>query len=177
MNIFVTYDDPNSCAEMLDDRRVNKMLTESMQMLAIAIAQHGATPDQLPKKECGTPYKTKGHANHPCSVWARATRSNYLWLWEHTDALYRERVKRPHKKLQNYDNICKLMFMSYLIPDGPLTPFVNSTNHHKHVKDIHEAYRLEMLRKWNNPTINRRTGKPCLPTWYGELEFPGWLHA
>lgn len=40
VNIFMTNDCPWYCASKLDDARVNKMLLESTQMLAIAANAH-----------------------------------------------------------------------------------------------------------------------------------------
>ena len=44
-------------------------------------------------------YKT-AHVNHPCSVWARQSLGNFLWLYDHGMALakeYTERYGKRHK--------------------------------------------------------------------------------
>lgn len=45
------------------------------------------------------PYKPT-HVNHPCSVWARESLGNFLWLYDHGLSLAREytrRYKKVHK--------------------------------------------------------------------------------
>ena len=67
MNIFATNSDPALAAKFLDDKRVVKMCLESAQLLCTAVI------------ECGgeAPYKSI-HKNHPCSIWVRKSRSNYM---------------------------------------------------------------------------------------------------
>ena len=89
MNIFVLHPDPGIAARMQCDRHVVKMTLESAQMLCTAINELGGQ----------APYKS-AHVNHPCSVWARETLSNFIWLWEHGTALaneYTERYGKVHK--------------------------------------------------------------------------------
>jgi len=89
MNIFVLHPDPGIAARMQCDRHVVKMTLESAQMLSTAVNELGGQ----------APYKS-AHVNHPCSVWARKTTGNFLWLWEHGMALaneYTERYSKVHK--------------------------------------------------------------------------------
>ena len=89
MNIFVLDRSPGIAARMQCDRHVVKMTLESAQMLCTAINELGGQ----------APYKS-AHGNHPCSVWARETLSNFIWLWEHGTALaneYTERYGKVHK--------------------------------------------------------------------------------
>jgi len=144
MNIFVTDVDPQKSAQALDDKRVIKMILESAQMLSTAMNLLGAVG----------PYKTT-HANHPCSVWVRATNANYLWLLSHFVALCDEYSFRYGKNHKCYDYLPQFSVGGLSIPLGDLTPFANCTPY-KHMETI-EAYRRTMNEKW---AADKRT-----PTW------------
>ena len=79
MNVFVTDLDPVRCAVVLDDRRVNKMISESVQLLNNAFVRYG-----------GQAVVSTTHENHRCSRWVRRNRSHYQWLLDHLEALLRE---------------------------------------------------------------------------------------
>ncbi len=104
MNIFVLDQNPVQAAKMQCDKHVVKMPLETAQLLCNA----------YPKGEA--PYR-QTHFNHPCSIWARESRENYLWLIEHGLALcaeYTHRYGKTHKSqeviLWCKDNISKLHF-------------------------------------------------------------------
>jgi hypothetical protein len=160
MNIFVTSACPTECAKHLDDKRVNKMCLESVQMLCTAINELGGE----------APYKST-HKNHPCNMWVRVSRSNWHWLWQHTKALCIEYTKRRELKTgvgrrhaceDILDNILEL---SHYIPKGELTPFVNCAANksvgvsYKHIEDTKLAYQMYLSDRWET---DKRT-----PTWYG----------
>ena len=53
--------------------------------------QHAVHPDQLP------PWKIS-HVNHPCSIWTRASKENYLWHSELGLSLCAEYTRRYGKR-------------------------------------------------------------------------------
>lgn len=152
MNIFVSSLDPYACANHLDDKRVVKMVLETAQLLSTAI------------NECGgkAPYKST-HINHPCSIWTRESRANYVWLLHHFEALCAEYTFRFNKihKCQSF----KLDFIdgTKYIPEQPwgMSEHPNCTTY-KHLKgdDVYEAYKLYLNDKWKN---DKRK-----PRWYGQ---------
>lgn len=168
MNIFVTNADPVISAKNLDDMRVNKMITESIQMLAVAMYRNGATPNQVPKNINGTSYSKEAHKHHPCTIWVGDSRSNFSWLVDHTEALLKEWEMRTGNIQAGAKNIPSVVAWISNMPDIPLSPFVNCTAHHKHIDDVHEAYRLEMLHKWANKK------EKYSQTWHKSSTFPGW---
>ena len=168
MNIFVTDADPVISAKNLDDMRVNKMITESLQMLAVAMYRNGANASQVPYNLNGIAYSKDAHRHHPCTIWAGDNRANYTWLLEHTIALIKEWEMRTGKIQAGAKNIRLVDAWIPNIPDLPISPFVNCTTHHKHIDDVHEAYRLEMLHKWTTKK------EKYSQTWYGSDVFPGW---
>jgi hypothetical protein len=71
VNIFVLHKHPRQAARMQCDQHVVKMTLESAQMLSTVINELGGEG----------PYKST-HVNHPCSVWARQSLGNFLWLYD-----------------------------------------------------------------------------------------------
>ena len=86
MNIFVLDECPKKAAEYSCDKHVVKMILESAQLLSTALRQNGVH----------TTYKAT-HVNHPCSIWARKTKGNYQWLYNHFISLLAEYTKRYNK--------------------------------------------------------------------------------
>jgi len=152
VNIFATSPCPVESARFLDDKRVIKMILESAQLLSTAITLTGGEG----------PYRIT-HQNHPCSVWARSTRSNYLWLFDHFVALcdeYEARYNRLHK----CEELSQVFYESAdKILDGDMTPFMNCTPHKS--TPVHEAYIKTLREKW---AVDKRT-----PTHYGRKT---WAH-
>ena len=93
MNIFVLDADPCVAAQMMCDKHVVKMILEGCQMLS-TVHSLDVVQDNKPKL-----YKPCFH-NHPCTIWARASKSNYYWLANHTYELtneYTSRYGKVHK--------------------------------------------------------------------------------
>lgn len=130
MNIFVVELDPIAAAKCLIDRHITKMTLESSQMLATAIHLSGGKATYKPT-----------HINHPCNKWVRQSKSNYLWLFEHLEALsdeYTGRYYKVHKCSNYFDEFLK--GLDY-IPDGPLTPFAQAMPDEFKDEDVVKAYR------------------------------------
>lgn len=158
MNIFVTSDCPVECAKFLDDKRVNKMVTESVQMLSTALNLLGGK---------GV-YKTT-HPNHPSNVWVRTTLANWQWLYEHTIALAEQYTQRYGKVHRAY----KLLIESDMyeqatqkLLDFGRTPFANCAANKTYNLDfrhlpVFEAYRTYLDARWKldkkEPTWHKKT--------------------
>lgn len=142
MNIFVTDNCPSTCARVLDDKRVIKMVLECAQMLSTAV---------------GGPYRPT-HVNHPCSKWVRQSSGNAYWLVKHMEALCTEYMLRYDKVHACESLLPKFQVAVFELPDVGLLPFVNCTSY-KSESDVHLAYKLYLDDKWN-------TDKRA-PTWYG----------
>ena len=120
MNIFYLHDDPSVAATMQCDRHVPKMVVESLQMLASAARRHGATDNDMPLSESGTPIKG-GYAHHPCTLWAGETRDNFRWLAEHGLSLCAEYSRRYGKRHKCQSKLVTLGRLACLIPSGEMT--------------------------------------------------------
>lgn len=154
MNIFILDEQPEFAAQMMCDKHVVKMIVESCQLLSTA--HHVLDGDVIEVNTGKRRYKTSicttkdickaTMINHPCSIWARETRSNYMWLWKHAKALCAEYTKRYGKV-----HIMEQMLMGGLynppknIAKGKLTPFAQAMpEQYKNVNAI-TAYRQYYL--------------------------------
>lgn len=89
MNIFILDKDVKKCAQYHNDKHVVKMILETAQLLCTAHWENGSE----------APYKST-HKNHPCGIWARESKQNYIWLCRLGLALCREfefRRGKEHK--------------------------------------------------------------------------------
>ena len=106
MNIFYLDKDPYKAASYFYDKHKVKMILESAQMLCTAHHVYG-NPDDVPYRQA--------HLNHPSTIWARESRPNYFWLYEHMIALGQEYTKRYGKIHKTID---KCRFALSFCPDG-----------------------------------------------------------
>jgi hypothetical protein len=105
MNIFVLDTDAASAAQMMCDKHVVKMILESCQLLSTAHHVLDGEPLEVNtgKRRYKTHVCTKKNickatmTNHPCTIWTRENRSNYMWLWQHAYALCKEYTRRYNK--------------------------------------------------------------------------------
>jgi len=88
MNIFYLHKNPYKAATYFYDKHKVKMILESAQMLCTAHHVYG-NGDNVPYK--------KAHVNHPSTIWARTSKSNYYWLYEHMLGIGKVYTKRYGK--------------------------------------------------------------------------------
>jgi len=110
MNIFVLHDSPLTSAHHMCDKHIVKMPVETAQMLSTVHRMLDGTEyvdyskNGRRIKRWTHPYdndmpdgKFLYHAtmmNHPCTIWARETLGNYMWLVYHGKELCREYTRR-----------------------------------------------------------------------------------
>lgn len=131
MNIFVLDNSPKSAAEYHCDKHVVKMILETAQLLSTAHHVTGSGSDSL--------YKPT-HKNHPCALWVRESRQNYLWaleLGQHLLEEYGKRYGRVHKT----GGVMKLLEAVPELPSWGLTPFAQAMPEAYRKEDAVEAYR------------------------------------
>lgn len=155
MNIFVVDQDTMVCAKALDDLRLNKMIIETAQLLSTAMIERGYHGQDI--------YKPT-HRNHPCAVWVRETSENYKWTLLYMSDLVEERQFRTGKNHKSYQIFNILCGGTKMMPQGPLTPFVNCSMH-KEELDVMRAYRLTLITKW---IMDKRP-----PKWTNSIK-PSW---
>ena len=130
MNIFVLDEKVEKCAEYHCDKHVIKMILESAQMLSAVVRLNG--------HDIG--YKLT-HKNHPCTIWARESLSNYNWLVRLTRLLNYEYRYRYDKDInhKSYDLVKTLPIPD--LPDIGLTPFAQAMPDQYKNKNAVKAYR------------------------------------
>jgi hypothetical protein len=164
MNIFVLDNDPVSSARMMCDKHVVKMIVESCQLLSTA--HHVIDGEEFIVDSGKKKYKSyyclnknickATMINHPCSIWTRENRSNYMWLWKHAHALTNQYTIR-YNKIHSMESM--LMEGLYNPPTkiskGKITPFVQAMPDQYKDENAVVAYRkyyiFEKARfaKWN----------------------------
>ena len=115
------------------DKQCVKMILEHAQMLSTAIRIH--SNDSIEGI-----YKT-AHLNHTCTIWTRHNRSNFLWLCEMTEELFKEYTNRYQKIHKSYSNFESCRDNAKFIPDRPLTPFAQTMPDQYKEADAVNAYR------------------------------------
>ncbi len=155
MNIFVLDNDPVKAAQAMDCVRVPKMVTESAQMMASALRRHGAPDERMPLTKAGRPYKG-GYKNHPCTIFAGDTRTNFLWLATHALALCREYEQRFLKEHACKQPIIHMIEWIEYIPEGDLTPFALA------MPDEYKTAYVEGLAELCNPFIKHAKGNDAV---------------
>ena len=172
MNIFFLSENPRQAAVWLVDRHIVKMILESAQILCTA---HRVCDghEVIEQKESGRKVKryllkdkvldenlySATHINHPSTVWARESKANYSWLYEHTGEMLNEYSRR-------YNKIHKVESdgLYGLLKDPPknilkthLTPFaIAMADEYKISCDPIECYRYyykygkERMHSWKN---------------------------
>ena len=138
MNIFVLDYNPKVAAEYHCDKHVVKMILESAQILCavhrkvyLKTMKKQYTPYEMEQSLIAErlikeiPYKLT-HANHPCTIWAGTSRSNYLWLTELAEHLNNEFMFRFNHEVnhKSYDVIANLPDID--LPDIGLTKFAEA---------------------------------------------------
>lgn len=153
MNIFVLEYNPKKAAQMQCDKHVVKMPLETAQLLCSAFEQGVA------------PYK-RTHYNHPCAIWARTSKENFLWLVRHGIAIcdeYTFRYGKTHKSkaviLWCLKHINKIKF-----PQKKRTRFVLCFDLKHKKKNAVESYREYY-----------RTEKRKIASWDKGRSKPNWF--
>lgn len=146
MNLFVFHKSPARSAILLDDKRLNKLILESAQMLSTAIHFHKDGIEGI--------YKSS-YIHHPVTKWVHKTRANYNWTLQYMKSLWVEKQYRfPRGSHKSALLIPIFEECNKYIPEGELTPFQNSAKNEKLGLDftympVHKAYREYFLARLN----------------------------
>ena len=115
MNVFVLDLDIATCARYHADRHVVKMILESAQMLCTVLNEHGVV----------APYRST-HTRHPCTLWAGASLSNWLWLRELALSLNEEYKYRFARSVDHSSATVVMNLPRPPIEDKGLTAFAQA---------------------------------------------------
>ena len=180
MNIFPLHRNPVEAAKYLCDNHINKMFTETGQILCTTATMMGYETPWAPT-----------HAGHPVHKWVKHNRHNWDWLVRHGIGIMRQwgnRSDNPHK------SVAAVMWARRLNPDPDLfdhvtegiTPFQLSV-YPKYegspldidgcIDQYHKYYRLKEYMWWELARIRclanyahdgrSRKGHRPIMTWTG----------
>lgn len=131
MNIFLLDFDVKKCAEYHCDKHCIKQILEHTQILC---SVHHVNGNEAP-------YKLT-HKNHPCSIWARESLSNYLYLCELTLELCNEYTYRYGKRHKTMEVLIWCIANRPNIKDiGFTTPPLAMADEYKIHGDVIASYR------------------------------------
>ena len=163
MNIFILDEKPSKAANYVLDKHAVKMPLESLQMMSTIANYLGFD----------SPYRPV-MLNHPCTIWARKSKQNFLWLWEHAGYLceeYTARYKKTHKceiTMNDYNPIW--MEVVEKLPDKGLTPFAIAIADHMLCRKIENFDELSAVDKYRQYYIHDKKGiatwKQNEPEWF-----------
>lgn len=163
MNIFTTSKCPIESAIALPTNLVNKMQIESAQLLCTA---HYVL-DSVQK-----PYKPT-HVNHPCAVFTRTSKANYIWLYEHFRALCGEYTYRTGKVHKTSELLETLSVPPVNASDKELSiDFMCMPDEYKKTLDVHKNYQLYLIAKFKEWTV--RTDKRQIHVSWTNRNSPKW---
>lgn len=116
MNLFFTSPSVVRCAMHLDDKRLNKMIVETAQLLSTAVRMH--LPKSIPDSR--NLYKAT-HQNHSCAKWVASSPNNYYLTWTLLSAYlqeYRHRFHKTHKTTELWSALHEMRCLMW--PDTTL---------------------------------------------------------
>ena len=137
MNRFVLDEDPAVAATYHNNKHVVKMILEEAQMLSTA---HHLSFSGISEDFASRLYKPT-HKNHPCSVWVRQSKQNYLWALSLFASLckeYSHRYGKIHKSFSLYPLLSQI---PENMPSTGLTPFPQAMPEYCKRPSSVEAYR------------------------------------
>lgn len=152
MNIFVTDKNPYLSAIVLDNKRVNKMIVESCQILSTVLFKWNI--DEYPYKPT--------HLHHPCVKWTEYSNNNYSWLFEHFVALCDEFVVRYGKRHKCSEYI-SLFYKFKGLWNNDIT-FYNCSGYNE--INIFESYKKCLITKWDNDKVIPKWNNRKKPYFY-----------
>jgi len=150
MNIFAVSRHPRKCARALDDKRLNKMILETAQILCTVINEQSG--------EQVTPYRSS-HKNHPITLWASSNEdlAPIRWLYRLGIAYGEEIIHRRDRKHACHKVIEDLaerwVYLSMIEEDLTEDQFYNGARHkglgidYSHLP-VFKAYRKYLNTRW-----------------------------
>ena len=116
------------------------------------------------------------HVNHPCAIWVRETKYNYIWLYNHFEALSEEYSERTGKTHKSFKDLGRPLWKGhYDIPLGNLTEkprcISNEDIRNNSDYDVYEAYRRYLCDKWQKDMRVLSWGTRGRPVWCDKFTY------
>ena len=151
MNIFYLSSNFEKNAQWLDDKRLNKMIVETAQILSTVIRKHGYDSDVL--------YRPT-HINHPCVKWAFSNCGYIKNLLFHYIKEWQYRFGYVHKSYEVYVESLSFSIRSNIKSRPPKV----MPDEFKKGSTI-SAYKKYMKFKWDNDKTPPKWTKRSRPKW------------
>lgn len=148
INIFILDEDKALSVVYHPDKHIVKMPVEGTQLLCSVLHKTGQARDWM--------YKPS-HMNHPCSLWASKSLSNWLWLQDYVVLMGKEYTYRYNKYHKSAELAAVLDKPN--IPDFGLTPFAKVVPEEFKNLPVIDAYRnyfieyKRHLKKYTNRSV------------------------
>lgn len=167
MNLFVTSTNPYECAIALDDKRLNKMCTETAQILSTALWHRAIIDPNLYKPVM---------VHHPIVLWT-AEKDENLWftyyIFCHLCWEYYERFCKIHETEKKLNIIHKLVFNNANSSPKNTLVFHNSARNlslkppvdFTNVENVCEAYRRYLNARWKTDKREPKRTNRKPPAW------------
>lgn len=149
MNIFVLDRNIRKCAQYHNDKHLVKMILETAQLLCSAHWSLGSD----------APYKAT-HKNHPCAIWTRESKSNYIWLCKLGIQLCVEFEYRRGKKHSTKQVISWCLKNIPKLDDKGLTDFALAMPDEFKIGNVVECYRSYYLNNKRHLATWNKRGEP-----------------
>lgn len=168
MNVFAVSKSVNKCARALDDKRLNKMMLETAQILCTVINLQ----DDPTGASRSTPYQNC-HVNHPITLWAAASIDHQRWLYRLGMAYGNEIIYRKGRKHSSHLVLEGLTFRNVyltMFPNQQPKSFHNGARRKDIGLDfthlpVHKAYRRYLRARWPNDVRKPVWTKRHPPKW------------
>jgi len=164
MQLFITSADPVECAQALDDKRLNKIITESAQVICTVLAGDGFK---------GLPFKPT-HDHHPIVLWAGETNANLYWTCRYHIALHDEWLYRGGRT--HASRIDQAILSNISSRNAPKA-FINAAKNESleidftWVDDVFMAYQMYLTARWMNDRVLPKWKRRNQPEWFNDHGF------
>lgn len=172
MNIFYVAESTKECAKALHDVHLNKMLTETGQMLCTCIR---SVDDEFTNEHDEVLYKSFC-PNHPCNIWARDGFNNFLWL---ADLFFQMHLEYGYRNKTEHGAYLKLNDMIWKFISSSNSEFRLTVSKKQHPQVMPEYYQIEgdsiqaYRDYYKGSKLTDKNGK-CIAYWT-KREMPYWL--
>jgi len=167
MNRFLIESDPDAIARSLCDQHIVKMPLEEAQMLCTSIWHHA--PEYAEEHGLYKPV----HQKHPCTLWAKRNRSNYVFAWQLYNSMLKEythRYGKVHGASKHKDALINARQFMPWSPAGGMTPHPQCFSGHDDLK-TNEAWPITAYRAFyivDKMRFARYNKGRDMPTWMKE---------
>lgn len=154
MNIFAVHPDPYVCSKVLDNQRLNKMITETMQMLSTNVYVLWPCDGNFTWSRNAGKLNLPTHQNNRVTKWMRDDYRHFVWTMDYANALHQEWWRRGYASHQTTFNALVLVENIFVVQTGLDLLSVDSPEYfpnasfYKDWNDVHAAYRQTLIDKW-----------------------------